>query len=309
MVELLDPAAGQPDPRARSRTWRDRVSALPLIQPDGELLSTDAAPEMVEVARRRAVELGLTGVRFAVEDVAELSLRGRLGRRHPVPLRADARAGDGPAAAEIARVLRPGGQAVLAVWASSELNPWMTASGQGGARARLDASARPDAPGPFRLGDPERLAAVVRAAASTVEAVEESPSLGGGVARRVVGRDLRHVADADDAPRTVARRRDAALAARRRGSAWRSTSSPDGLTAPGRTRRGRHPPPLLADAAAAREDACPTESSCRARLRRARRRSTPSCSRDRGSGWPRRPRASRRSPTRRSSSQARWASR
>ena len=38
------------------------------------------------------------------------------------------------AAAEIARVLRPGGRVVLAVWASSRVNPWITAGG----RAALD---------------------------------------------------------------------------------------------------------------------------------------------------------------------------
>ncbi len=47
---------------------------LPRIQPGGELISTDGAPEMVEAARRRAAELGLTGVRFGVEDAATLSL-------------------------------------------------------------------------------------------------------------------------------------------------------------------------------------------------------------------------------------------
>ena len=40
-------------------------------------------------------------------------------------------------AAEIARVLRPGARAVLAVWASAQLNPWMTAA----ARAALELEA------------------------------------------------------------------------------------------------------------------------------------------------------------------------
>ena len=44
--------------------------ALPRLLPGGELISTDVAPEMVEAARRRAEELGLEGVRFAVEDAA-----------------------------------------------------------------------------------------------------------------------------------------------------------------------------------------------------------------------------------------------
>ena len=47
--------------------------ALTQLQPGGHLLSTDVAPEMVEAARRRAVELGLDDVTFAVEDAAALT--------------------------------------------------------------------------------------------------------------------------------------------------------------------------------------------------------------------------------------------
>ena len=173
MIELLDPVPGQRILDLAAGPGATGFIVLPLIQPGGELLSTDAAPEMVEVARRRAATLGLDGVQFAVEDAARLTLPAasvdgvicRFGLML-VPDMASA-------AAEIARVLRPGGRAVLAVWASSRVNPWITA----GARAALDLGfADPpdyDAPGPFRLGDPERLRSVIESAALEIEVIED----------------------------------------------------------------------------------------------------------------------------------------
>ena len=79
------------------------------------------------------------------------------------------------AAAEIARVLRPGGRAVLAVWASSRLNPWMTATGRAALELGLVDPPDHDAPGPFRLSDPDRLRSVVAAAGLRIERVEEVP--------------------------------------------------------------------------------------------------------------------------------------
>ena len=148
---------------------------LPRIQPGGELISTDGAPEMVEAARRRAADLGLTGVRFAVEDAAALSLADdavdRVVCRFGIMLVPDMER----VASEIARVLRPGGAAVLAVWASTSLNPWMTAPGRAALELGYTEPPDHDAPGPFRLSDPERLRAVIAGGGLTIEVVEDVP--------------------------------------------------------------------------------------------------------------------------------------
>jgi SAM-dependent methyltransferase len=175
MVELLDPRPGQLLLELAAGPGETGFHALPHVRPGGELLSTDAAPEMVEVARRRATALGLSDVRFAVENAADLSLDDdtvdavlcRFGLMLVPEM--------DRAAVEIARVLRPGGRAVLAVWASSRLNPWMTATGRAALELGLVDPPDHDAPGPFRLSDPDRLRSVVAAAGLRIERVEEVP--------------------------------------------------------------------------------------------------------------------------------------
>jgi SAM-dependent methyltransferase len=79
------------------------------------------------------------------------------------------------AASEIARVLRQGGTAVLAVWAGTSVNPWMTAPGKAAMELGYLEPPDHDAPGPFRLSDPERLRAVVTSGGLEIETVEEVP--------------------------------------------------------------------------------------------------------------------------------------
>jgi SAM-dependent methyltransferase len=96
------------------------LKAAPFVAPDGEVLGVDLSPAMLSVAQQRAVDLGLTNVRF------------REGRAEVIPAEDDAfhvvlaslslmYAIDRIAAArEIGRVLRPGGRFVAAVWAGPE---------------------------------------------------------------------------------------------------------------------------------------------------------------------------------------------
>ena len=175
MVELLDPQPGQLVLELAAGPGETGFRALPRIQPGGELLSTDVAPEMVDVARRHATALGLGNVRFEVENAAALSLADdafdavlcRFGLMLVPEM--------DRAAAEIGRVLRPGGRTVLAVWASSRLNPWMTATGKAALELGLVDAPDHDAPGPFRLSDPDRLRSVVAAAGLRIERVEDVP--------------------------------------------------------------------------------------------------------------------------------------
>lgn len=143
------------------------------LGPAGLLLSTDVAPEMVEAARRRADELGVENAEFRVEDAAAISLDDATADgvicRFGVMLVPD------PALAlgEIARVLRPGGRAVLAVWAASDDNDWMTAAGRSAVELGLAERPDPKAPGPFRLADVDELRALVTGAGLRVKSLED----------------------------------------------------------------------------------------------------------------------------------------
>ena len=196
MVELLDPQPGRRfsssrPGRARPGSWR-----CPAFEPGGELISTDVAPEMVEAARRRAAR---ARARPASASRSRMRPTSRPSRTtpstDPLPLRHDARARHGGALPrEIARVLRPGGRAVLAVWASPRLNPWMTAPGRAALELGLHGAARPGR-ARARSGSPipSGCGRSSLAEASRSSTVEDVPvHWVADVARRVVGDDLRH---------------------------------------------------------------------------------------------------------------------
>ncbi|CAN5836935.1 hypothetical protein BH18ACT13_BH18ACT13_01470 [soil metagenome] len=141
--------------------------------PGGLLLSSDVAPEMVDAARRRAAELGVENVEFRVEDASAIGLPDATVDsvicRFGIMLVPD----PGRALSEIARVLRPEGRAVLAVWASSDANDWMTAAGRSAVELGFIERPDPKAPGPFRLADADELRRLVTGAGLRVETLED----------------------------------------------------------------------------------------------------------------------------------------
>ena len=175
MLALLDPKPGDRVLEIAAGPGDTGFKVIPRIVPGGQLISTDGTPKMVQAARRRAAELGLSDVEFAVEDAASLSLEtssvdGVLCRFGIMLVPEMERV-----STEIARVLRPGAAAVLAVWASTRVNPWMTAPGRAALELGYTEPPDPDAPGPFRLADPERLKVVIAAGGLVLEVVEEVP--------------------------------------------------------------------------------------------------------------------------------------
>jgi len=73
LVDLLEPRPGQVILELAAGPGDTGFSALPRLLPGGRLVTTDVAPEMLDAARRRAAELGLEDVSFAVEDAAALT--------------------------------------------------------------------------------------------------------------------------------------------------------------------------------------------------------------------------------------------
>jgi len=124
---------------------------------DGLLLSTDQSPDMVEVARRRAGELGLDNVEFRVLDGQRIDLEEQgfdaVLCRWGYMLMADPDA----ALRGTHRVLRGGGRLALATWDTPDQNQWMAAPAmQLMARGALPPP-EPGAPGPFSMADAAQL--------------------------------------------------------------------------------------------------------------------------------------------------------
>jgi SAM-dependent methyltransferase len=157
--------------------------AAEIIAPGGGvLLSSDGADAMLEVARARAAQLGVTNVEFKQLELEWIDLPtatvDAVLCRWGIMLTVDPEA----AAREIRRVLRAGGRAAFSVWDTPERNPWATIFN----RALVDLSFAqppdPDAPGPFSLAPPGRLQELLEDAGftavevSTVAVVRRFPS-------------------------------------------------------------------------------------------------------------------------------------
>lgn len=93
--------------------------------PGARVIISDFAPGMVEAAKRGVEARGLTNVECRVIDAQAIDLPDAsvdaVMSRYGLMLVPDTKA----AAAEIRRVLRPGGRLAYAVWGPLQSNPWM----------------------------------------------------------------------------------------------------------------------------------------------------------------------------------------
>ena len=150
-------------------------AAATLIGEEGRLISTDFSPEMVEVARRRGVELGLTNVDHREMDAERLELEDDsvdgVICRFAYMLMAD----PAVALAETRRVLRPSGRLVLAVWRGPERNPWVAIAGRVLVARGLAPPPDPDAPGMFTMAAGGRVQSLLGAAGFTEVRIDDVP--------------------------------------------------------------------------------------------------------------------------------------
>lgn len=157
---LLDAVAPQPGQRVlelAAGLGETGLLAAELVAPVGGAIISDQAEAMLAGARERAAQLGLSNVEFQVINAEWIDLPVAsvdvVICRWGYMLMAD------PAAAlgETRRVLRAGGRVGLAVWDAIEANPWAALVGVELRERGLSAPPTPAAPGPFALGDAERV--------------------------------------------------------------------------------------------------------------------------------------------------------
>jgi ubiquinone/menaquinone biosynthesis C-methylase UbiE len=113
----------------------------------GKVIETDFAPRMVEVARRRAAELGLSNVETCVLDAQRMDLGDHsvdgIVCRWGFMLMLDPLA----ALRECRRVLREGRRLAFSVWAGPQKNAWVTVVGMTLMQLGHEPSRDPFAPG------------------------------------------------------------------------------------------------------------------------------------------------------------------
>jgi SAM-dependent methyltransferase len=131
--------------------------AAKLVAPLGGVIISDQAEAMLEGARARAATLELANVEFQVLSAEWIDLPlasvDAVICRWGYMLLADPSAALG----ETRRVLRPRGRLALAVWDSVQHNPWALLPNLELIERGLADPPTPGTPGPFGLGDPERI--------------------------------------------------------------------------------------------------------------------------------------------------------
>lgn len=160
---MLDAVAPQPGQRVlelAAGLGETGLLAAELVAPVGGVVISDQAEAMLAGARERAAQLGLANVEFQAINAEWIDLPVAsvdvVLCRWGYMLMAD------PAAAlgETRRVLRSEGRVGLAVWDSIEANPWAAMPGLE-LRERGLVTPQPGTPGPFALGDEQRLRALL----------------------------------------------------------------------------------------------------------------------------------------------------
>lgn len=153
----LDVAAGTGEPGL----------TIAAMAPAGHVTLTDLSPAMLGAAQRRAAALGLSNVEIRAcsadalpfEDETFDSVSCRFGFMFFPDIAS--------AAAELVRVLRPGGRLATSVWAGPDANPWATIAGEAIATEVEVPPPPPGTPGMYRCAQPGMLAAELEAAGLT----------------------------------------------------------------------------------------------------------------------------------------------
>jgi ubiquinone/menaquinone biosynthesis C-methylase UbiE len=173
LVEKADPQPGQTILDIAAGTGDLGFLAAERVGEEGRVISTDFAPEMVDVARRQGEARGLTNVEHRELDAENMNLEDDsvdgVVCRWGYMLMAD------PAAAlkETRRVLREGGPLAFAVWSGPQRNPWAAVPGMTLVQRGHMPPPEPGMPGIFAMGEPDRIRELVTGAGFGEPALEE----------------------------------------------------------------------------------------------------------------------------------------
>jgi SAM-dependent methyltransferase len=161
LVEKVHPRPGQTVLEVAAGTGDLGFAVAERVGQDGRVISTDFAPEMVDVARRQGEARELTNVEHRVLDAERMDLDDNsvdgVVCRWGFMLMAD----PGAALRETRRVLRGGGPLAFAVWMTPDRNPWAAVPGMTMVQRGHMPPPEPGAPGIFGMGAPGRIRELV----------------------------------------------------------------------------------------------------------------------------------------------------
>jgi SAM-dependent methyltransferase len=146
MVAAIEPKPGQTILELAGGRGDTGLLVADAIGPEGKLIITDGAEEMVKGAERHAKAQGVDSAEFRTLELESLDVDAatidailcRFGYMHAVDPEAALR--------DARRVLKPGGRIAIAVWDLQERNPWLNVP-------RIALNAVGDGPGAFALAE------------------------------------------------------------------------------------------------------------------------------------------------------------
>ena len=152
--QYLDVAAGTGEPGL----------TIAQLVPDGRVVLTDLAVEMLEIASRRAAVMGVTNVETEVCSADDLPFGDATFDGVSVRFGYMFFPDTAQATAEFARVLKPGGRLCSSVWVKPESNPW-TSIAMGAIASEVELPPTdPDKPNMYRCAAPGHVGALYEAA-------------------------------------------------------------------------------------------------------------------------------------------------
>jgi ubiquinone/menaquinone biosynthesis C-methylase UbiE len=154
LVNAIDPKPGDQVLELAAGPGETGLIAAQRLGPKGRLVSTDQAPQMVEIARRRAAELGLENVAFEVIDAQRMEFEPEsfdaVLCRWGYMLMAD----PDEALRRTRQALKRGGRLAMATWDRPDRNLWMSAPVIALVTEGAMPPPDPADPSPFAMPDP-----------------------------------------------------------------------------------------------------------------------------------------------------------
>ena len=176
LVDRVQPGAGDTILDLAGGPGDNGFLAAQRVGPNGKVIVTDFAPEMVAVAQKRASDLGLTNVETRVLDAEKMDLEDDtvdgIVCRWGFMLMLDPQT----ALDECRRVLKDGRRLALSVWGPPEANPWVTVIGMTIMELGHQPGGDPFGPGGmFSLADPDKIRTMLLDAGFSDVSVEDMP--------------------------------------------------------------------------------------------------------------------------------------